>query len=129
MIVAHKHPTVVVEIGATTWNPTEGILNPKAIPRSKRRVSVTITNTDIVPLEAGVMEIVLPTPSRMAIALDGDGTGIGAAVQARQGSPASGLSLAYAAPGSSADDVDFSSDGGANWTYAPVAAAAHRKRR
>ncbi|MDF7774300.1 spore coat protein U domain-containing protein [Sphingomonas sp. AOB5] len=121
LTVAHKPPTVMVETGVTLWNPIEGILNPKAIPRSKRRISVTITNTDIVPLEPGVLKVQLPTPNRLAIVLDGDGTGLGPVIQTRQGNPASGLTLSYAAPGSTTDDVDFSSDGGATWGHLPVA--------
>ena len=52
----------------------------------------------------------------ISIALDGDGTGSGAVVQVTEGSPPSGATIAYASPASTADQIDFSSDGGATWT-------------
>ncbi len=73
-------------MGAATWNEVEGTSNPKALPGSRRRVSVTITNPDIVAVDANVLEVVLPTPPRMTVALDGDGTG-GAVVRTSDGSP------------------------------------------
>jgi spore coat protein U-like protein len=118
--VAPKPPTIVVNVGTATWNAVEGTSNPKAIPDSKRRVSVTVTNPDIVALDAGVVQIELPTPARMVIALDGDGTG-GSVVQTSEGSPASSLTLSYIGPANTGDNVDFSSDGGSNWAYYPTA--------
>jgi hypothetical protein len=113
---------------ATTWDPISGTLNPKAFPGSKRRQSLTVNNPDIVAVDTGTVQLVLPTPTGTMVALDGDGTGIGAAIRLADGAPASGMALSYVGPGDSGDDVDFSSDGGASWAYAPAAGNAASQR-
>ncbi|TCP32720.1 spore coat protein U domain-containing protein [Sphingomonas sp. BK235] len=120
LYVAPKPPTVALSLGAVTWDPVNGALRPKAIPGSKRRVVMTLTNPDLVATEIDATTLVVPTAPRLAIALDGDGTGSGAVVQVTEGSPPSGATIAYASPGSTTDQIDFSSDNGASWTYAPV---------
>lgn len=120
LTVTPRPPTVSIAAGAATWNAVEGTLNPKAIPASKRRMSITITNPDIVALDANVVQIELPTPVKMVVALDGDGTGSNV-VQTSDGSPASGLTLTYTSPSSNSDHVDFSNDNGSTWTYNPTA--------
>ena len=87
-------PTVSIAMGAATWNAVEGTSNPKALPGSKRRMTVTITNPDIVATDANVIQVTLPTPPKMTIALDGDGTG-GNVVQTTDSNPTSGLTLSY----------------------------------
>ncbi|WP_223262865.1 hypothetical protein [Sphingobium sp. SCG-1] len=119
--VEPKPPLITVAMGPTSWNALEGTLRPKAIPGSKRRVTLTITNPDVVPTEVSTLSVVLPTPAYMAVALGGDGTGSGAVVQTSEGSPASTLTMTYSAPSSTTDNVDFSSNGGTDWSYAPVA--------
>lgn len=121
VIVEPKPLIVTLDAGTATWDPVNGTARPKAIPGSKRRVRVTVTNPDIVPIEANTLRITVPTPSNMVIALDGDGSGIGTTVQTTDGTPASGLSLTYAAANSTTDHVDFSADAGTTWTYSPVA--------
>lgn len=119
LTVAGNAPTMTIS-SVTTWDTVESTTNPKALPGSKRRTTVTVTNPDIVALAAGTVQIVLPTAAKTAIALDGDGTG-SAVVQTGQGSTASGLSLTYTAPASTSDDVDFSYDNGVSWTAYPIA--------
>ena len=119
LIVQPKPPTVAVTIGPTSWNIVEGTTNPKAIPGAKRRMNLTITNPDIVPVEANTLHVVLPTPANMVVALDGDGTS-STVTQTSEGSPASTLTLSYASAGSTTDNVDFSTDG-QGWSYAPTA--------
>lgn len=120
VMVEPKPLVVTLDAGTATWDPVNGVARPKAIPGSKRRVRVTVTNPDIVPVEANTLRITVPTPPNMAIALDGDGSGAGAPVQTADGTPASGLSLSYIAANNSGDHVDFSANAGAAWTYSPV---------
>lgn len=120
--VVPKPLVVALDVGTMTWDPVNGTTQPKAIPGGKRRVRLAITNPDIVPVEANTLRITLPTPTGMAVALDGDGTlGGSAPVQTTDGTPASGLTLTYIAANSASDHVDFSNDAGATWTYSPVA--------
>ncbi len=122
--VEPKPLIVTLDAGTATWDPVNGTARPKAIPGGRRRVRVTITNPDILPLEANTLRITVPTPPNMTVALDGDGSGMGTLVQTTDGTPASGLTLTYAAMNSTSDNVDFSADAGATWTYSPTGDAA-----
>lgn len=119
LTVVDRSATVSIT-SKTTWEASASTNNPKAIPGSKLRLTMTIANPDIVPLDLDTLALTLATPAGLRIALDGDGTGSGAVVQAGDTTGATNLSFTYTSPSSSSDDVDFSS-GGANWSYAPVA--------
>lgn len=121
MIVSAK-PVAVVITTRTTYDPVSNTSNPRSIPGSKQRTTITLTNTDIVPVDVNSLNVVLPTPNRAAVALDGDGTASTAYVSTAEGSPASSLAVTYTAPASTTDDVDFSANGGTSWTYDPTSA-------
>ncbi|QCB41104.1 protein CsuE [Sphingomonas sp. PAMC26645] len=115
----------VAEMGAivsisqrTTWEASASTNNPKAIPGSKLRMIVKIANPDIVPLDT--LTVTLPTPAGLRVALDGDGAGSGAVVQAGDTTGTTGLKFNYASPSDTGDDVDFAS-GNNVWGYKPVA--------
>jgi len=114
--------TAVMTItSVTTWDPIRKTNSPKAIPGGKVRRALTVTNPDLVPLDADSLKVVLPTPATLAVALDGDGSGAGDVVQLSQGATPSGLSLTYAGPASIADDVEFFCADGTGWGCAPTA--------
>lgn len=104
---------------ATTWDPLNGTSNPKSVPGSRQRSTAVATNPDIVALDSNTVAVVLRTPAHASVAFDGDGTS-STFLKFTDGATASTLTTSYASPASTADDVDFSSDGGATWTYAPV---------
>lgn len=103
----------------TTWDPVNGTGRPLALPGSKGRTSLLVRNPDLVSLDDGSIALVYKVPAKTSVALDGDGTGSATIVGFADGSPTSGTTLTYTA-GSSTDDVDFSADNAASWTYAPV---------
>lgn len=125
MVVALRPVTVVITT-RTTYDPISTTNNPRSIPGSKQRTSITLTNTDIVAVDADTLKIILPTPSRGTVALDGDGTASTAYVKTTEGSPASSLAVTYTTPASTTDDVDFSSDVGTlndpniRWDFDPT---------
>lgn len=114
-------PATMTVASSTTWDPVNTTSAPKAIPGSKLRLAITLSNPDLVAIDADTLKVALPTATRLVVALDGDGSGSGGVVQSSQGTTPSTLTLAYAGPSSAADDVEFSSDGGLSWGYAPVA--------
>ncbi|QUT04275.1 protein CsuE [Sphingobium phenoxybenzoativorans] len=120
LTVAPQNMTMVMST-TTTWDTLNSTTNPKALPGSKRRSSVLLTNPDIVPLDSNTVSVVVPTPAGTYIALDGDGSSGGAAIQFTQGNPTSNLTFTYTSPSSTSDNVEFSSDGGSSWAYVPVA--------
>lgn len=112
-------PTIST-VATTTWDDQNGTTNPKSIPGSKRRMTVTVGNPDIAAQDNNVVAVVVATPPNTTVALDGDGTTSAFATFA-EGSPASGLAFSYVSGTSTSDDVEFSSDGGTTWTFAPTA--------
>jgi hypothetical protein len=120
-LIVSPQDVIVTLSTRTTSDPVDGVSNPKAVPGSKQRVTMVVTNPDIVPLEAGSLNISLPTPAGMVLALDGDGATSGDAIRLADGAPASGVTLRYGGGSDGSDDVDFSADGGTQWSYAPIA--------
>jgi len=113
-------PTIST-VAATTWDDQNGASFPKSIPGAKRRMTVTVGNPDIAAQDNNAVAVVVATPPNTTVALDGDGTtSVFAAFT--EGSPASGLTFSYVSGTSTSDDVEFSSDNGATWTFAPTAA-------
>lgn len=122
--------TVSVEIGPqdmtivlsskTTWDGVNGTNRPLAVPGSKGRASLLVSNPDLVALDGGSIALTYKVPARTSVALDGDGTS-SPIIGFTDGSPASGSMVIYTSAGAGDDDVDFSADGGTTWTYAPTA--------
>lgn len=121
LVVQSAPPTIGLTLGPVTWDPVNGTNKPKTIPGGKRRIIVSITNPDVVATEQNALQVIVPTPSGMMIALDGDGTGVGPVFQSAEGSTPSGVTFGYAGPTSPSDQVEFSSDSGGSWSYGPVA--------
>ncbi|MCU6452599.1 spore coat protein U domain-containing protein [Sphingomonas sp. A2-49] len=117
--VARQDMTIALT-SVTTWDPVNGAGRPLALPGSKGRTSLVVRNPDLVSLDDGSIALVYQVPAKTSVALDGDGTGSATIVGYTDGSPTSGTTMTYTA-GSSTDDVDFSADNAASWTYAPVA--------
>ncbi|WP_267396617.1 MULTISPECIES: spore coat protein U domain-containing protein [unclassified Sphingomonas] len=112
---------VITTSSATTWDPVNKAINPRDLPGSRRALSVTFRNPDIAPFDSPFVDVIVGTPGGTVIALDGDGTSQAAAITYADGSPASSLAVRYINPSDLGDDVDFSADGGASWSYVPVA--------
>jgi spore coat protein U-like protein len=119
LTVGAKSVVLTTSTGST-WDPVNGTSNPKSLPGGKRRMIVNVTNPDLVPVDNNTLGLNLAVPAGTIVALDGDGTGSGAFLNFTDGSPPSMLALMYAAPGSTTDDVDFSSDRGVSWNYVPT---------
>lgn len=104
----------------TTWDAVRGTNRPLAVPGSKGRASLLVSNPDLVPLDGGSIALIYQVPPRTSVALDGDGATASPIIGFTDGSPASGSTLNYTQD-SAVDDVDFSADGGATWNYSPSA--------
>lgn len=107
---------------ATTWDPVNTTSNPKSLPEARKRLIADLTNTDpLVAVDPNAIGVNLAVPAGTIIALDGDNTATPAFVKVTDGTPASSLAITYTSPASTTDDVDFSSDHGVTWAYAPSA--------
>jgi hypothetical protein len=112
-------PVTVTMSGVTTWDPVAGTAYPKAIVGAKKRVTVVVTNPDIVASDLNSVRVEIPTQAGSAIALDGDGASIGAPIKFTDGTPSSTLAFSYTNAGDGGDDVDFYADG-TGWAYVPT---------
>lgn len=116
--VAPKPLTVAIS-SLTTWDPVAQTTNPKAIVGAKQRITIVVTNSDIVPADLNTVRIELPVQAGTAVALEGDGASSGSAIKFADGTPASTLAFSYAGAGDMSDDVDFYS-AGLGWSYVPT---------
>jgi uncharacterized repeat protein (TIGR01451 family) len=113
--------TVVVPIFSvlkstiTVSDPFNGSTNPKAIPGSVMRYNIQITNSGLGNPDVDSMIISDPIPTNTALVVSGT------PFTFVQGTPTSNLTFTYTSLASMTDDVEFSDDSGATWTYTPVA--------
>ena len=107
----------------TFSDPVNNTSNPKSIPGSAKIYTIRVTNQGGVSVDNNAVDIVdvVPANTRMFVAdLGAPGSG---PVTFVNGSPSSALTWTFTSLASLTDDIDFSNDGGANWTYVPTAAA------
>lgn len=125
-LVVEAKPVAMVISTKTVWDPQYTTSNPRATPGSRQRTTITVSNLDIATIDANSLKIVLPTPAKGVVALDGDKTAANAVVTTADGTPTSNLALTYTAPNNGSDDVEFSNNTGfalvtEPWSYQPAA--------
>ena len=112
-------PLTVVKASQAFSDPVNGTTNPKHIPGGYVHYTITVANPAPYPIDADSVVITDPTPSNVALFVNSLPSA-SAPVLFQDGSPASELAFAYTSLASTTDDVEFSNDGGTNWTYTPV---------
>ena len=110
-------PLTLAKSGQAGMDPLNGTTNPTLIPGSLLTYSLTLTGygSSVLPNSIAIVD---KTPDRLAFFL-GDLPGGSGPARLIEGASSSGLTLSYAGPSSMSDDISFSSDGGASWTYVP----------
>jgi uncharacterized repeat protein (TIGR01451 family) len=99
-------------------DPYNGGANPKAIPGAVMLYSVGVTNQGLGSASSVVVSDPVP-PDTMLFVNDLGLPGSGP-VAFIDGAASSGLSYSFLGLGSGADNIAFSNDNGATWTYTPV---------
>ncbi len=123
-LVVEAKPVDMTVATKTTWDPQSNTTNPRATPGSRQRTTITVSNLDIATIDPNSLKIILPTPNKGVVALDGDKTA-GNPVVVISGVAASKLNLTYLASNSAGDDVDFSNNANFRadtepWSYQPT---------
>jgi uncharacterized repeat protein (TIGR01451 family) len=104
-------------------DPVNGTTNPKYIPGAKAQYTVTITNQGGGSSDSNSVIITDPVPTNTKLFVNDLG-GVGSGpVTFTNGSPSSGLTYTFTSLSSSTDDLSFSNNGGASYTYTPTAGA------
>ncbi|WP_128892433.1 DUF11 domain-containing protein [Erythrobacter sp. HKB08] len=111
----------VTKVSSLVSDPVNGTNNPKAIPGALVDYLITVSNTGISPTDANTISIADAGPPEAKMCFNAAGSGL--PVVFTQGSPTSGLAYNFSSLTDAADHLEFSSDGGASWTYQPTADA------
>ncbi|MEJ0087125.1 MAG: right-handed parallel beta-helix repeat-containing protein [Pseudomonadota bacterium] len=120
-VMASAGPTLVVTKTAQTFSdPVNNTTNPKSIPGAAKLYAVRVTNQGSGVVDSNALAIVDPLPANTRLYVADLGTPGSGPVAFVQGTPSSALTWTYTALNSVTDDVDFSNNGGATWTYVPV---------
>ncbi len=110
-------PLTVLKSSQAYFDPYNGLTNPKLIPGGVAAYTVQVTNNAAYAVDDDSVVITDPTPSGAGLFVGNVPGGTGP-VLFNAGS--SGLTYTYTSLASTTDDVEFSNDGGASWTYVPV---------
>ncbi len=109
------------KVSSVLSDPVNGSTNPRNIPGALIEYAIGVSNTGISPVDDGTVSLadIVPSETKMCVTdIGGNGP-----VVFTDGNPSSNLTYTYTGLTNTADDLDFSSDGGATWGYAPVADA------
>ena len=113
------HTTLnVTKVSRVVADPVNGATNPKAIPGALVEYLISVTNTGSEPADANsvIVRDDAPADAKMCLTNFGGSSG---PILFNAGSPSSGLSYGFTSLNDPSDQLDFSSDGGATWTYTP----------
>jgi hypothetical protein len=101
-------------------DPYNGTTNPKAIPGSVLTYSVNIGNGSTGYPDSNSVVVVQSVPPQAVLYVGNLGAPGSGPVAFAQGSPSSGLTYSYTSLASTTDNLAFSNNGGASYTYTPT---------
>jgi hypothetical protein len=118
--VVNPAPLTMVKSSQANTDPSNGGTNPKMIPGARVAYTVTLANPNGFATSADSIVIVDRTPANLALYVSNISGSSGGPIRFQDGSASSGLAYTFTSLASTTDDVDFSRDGGATWTYVPA---------
>jgi uncharacterized repeat protein (TIGR01451 family) len=113
-------PLTIVKSSQALADPVNGVANPKLIPGALVGYTITVSNPHsfaVTPNSIIVVDAVGGLLDLNVVDIAGVG---GGPILFQNGFPSSTLTYAFTGLAALADDVDFSNDGGASWTYVPT---------
>ena len=113
-------PLTMVKSSQASADPVNGSVNPKLIPGARAAYTVTIANPNSFAATSDSIVILDSTPANLSLFVSHISGSSGGPIRFQDGATASGLTYTFTSLASTTDDVDFSSDGGATWTYVPT---------
>lgn len=115
-LVVTYPPLNITKTSSALSDPVNGTTNPKMIPTGVVAYEIRVGSPSSYTVSANSLVLVDPTPSNASLMVNDIGAGVGP-IMFSAGS--STLSIPYSGLSSQTDNVDFSADGGATWTYVP----------
>lgn len=117
--MVYKPPLAIAKTSVAYSDPFNGTTNPKLIPGGIAEYILAVANPASYSVSANTIIVADATPANSDLVV---ATAGGPAAFA-QGTPSSTLTYAFTSLASATDDIEFSNNGGTNWTYTPVANA------
>jgi hypothetical protein len=114
-------PLTMVKASQASTDPVNGTTNPKLIPGARAAYTVTVANPNSFATTADSIVILDSTPANLSLYVSHISGTSGGPIRFQNGATSSGLTYTFTSLASTTDDVDFSNDGGATWTYVPTA--------
>jgi fimbrial isopeptide formation D2 family protein len=121
--VVDPQPLTMTKVSAAMVDPVNGAVNPKMIPGGRAAYTVTITNPNAFTTTSDTIVVSDKTPTNLKLYVGNISGSSGGPVKFQNGATSSGLTYTFTSLASTTDDVDFSNDNGATWTYVPTAGA------
>lgn len=118
--VVNPAPLTLVKASQASSDPLNGTTNPKLIPGGRVAYTVTIANPNGFATTADSIVILDSTPANLHLFVSHISGSSGGPLRFQEGATPSGLTYTFTSLASTTDDVDFSNDGGASWTYVPT---------
>jgi hypothetical protein len=117
-------PSLAVLKSVQTYSdPVNVTTNPKAIPGALMTYTIAVLNSGAGAVDSGTTVITDPIAANTSMFVGDINGAASGPVLFTQGSTSSALSYSFGTLGSSGDDVDFSNNSGATWTYVPIPGA------
>jgi uncharacterized repeat protein (TIGR01451 family) len=113
-------PLTMIKSSQASSDPYNGTTNPKLIPGARVAYTITIANPNAFAATGDSIVVVDPTPARLSLYVGNISGSSGGPLRFLNGATVSALTYVFASLGSTTDDIDFSRDGGATWTYVPT---------
>jgi hypothetical protein len=101
-------------------DPANGTTNPKSIPGSVQLYTVRVTNQGALGLDNNSVSIVDAIHPAIKLFVGNLGVPGSGPIAFTNGTPSSGLTWTFTALNNVTDDLQFSNDNGATWTYVPT---------
>ena len=114
---------LVTKLATTVLDPINLTVLPKAIPGAEILYTVTITNQGPGPVDNDSVIVTDAVDAGLCMKVTDLGGGGSGPVAFQDGTPSSNLSYTFVSLASTTDDLEFSNDGGASFTYTPTANA------
>jgi hypothetical protein len=121
VVVTDPAPSLMAALSnPVVSDPSNGIVNPKAIPGAILLYSLNVTNGSSGYPDSNSVVVVQPVPAQSSLYVGDLGAAGSGPVAFVQGSPSSGLAYSYSGLASTADSLAFSNNGGSSFGYTPV---------
>lgn len=116
-------PLSVTKVSQANFDPFNLATNPKLITGGVVAYTIRVGNPNAYTVTSNSIVVTDSTPANLSLFVDAFGGGPGP-VRFEDGNPATGLSFLFTSLASQTDDVEFSNDNAATWSYTPVANSA-----